>query len=108
MCILYNNYVNLFECVFDFHGMEFKFCSQIFHWWDVCCGSCTCSLDHEWGYIPSSCCDVVDERLVICSFPIKGFCNKPIIIVYKFYKLYGELWCRDFWQEVVIWMAYDT
>ena len=30
MCILYGNYVDLFECFFNFHGRQFRFVSNFF------------------------------------------------------------------------------
>jgi hypothetical protein len=44
----------------------------------------------KWGYVSSTCCDVIDEQLIFCSFPINGLCNKFSIAICKFYKLYGE------------------
>ena len=55
-----------------------------------------------WGYVPSPCCDVLDERLIFCGFPIEGFCN---ITICKIYELYGEFWCMDFWQGMVVRVA---
>ena len=56
----------------------------------MCGGSCACDWYHEWGYIPSPCYDVIDERLVFCGFPIKDFCGKFVITICKFYELYGD------------------
>ena len=57
-----------------------------------CSCSCSCNQDYEWGYIPSTCCDIVNEWLIICSFSFKGFCSKSIVAICKICELYCELW----------------
>ena len=42
------------------------------------------------------------------GFPIKGLCTRFVITICKFYKLYGELWCKGLWWRVIIQMANDA
>ena len=59
-------------------GRFFSSC-RIFHWWDVCNGSCACNQDHECVFFSYSCCDDVNECLVIVVFLSRIFmANLPL------------------------------
>lgn len=107
MCILYGKCTDLFECIFDFHGREFKCCFQFFHWrdWMV---AFVLAIKTMSG--------ATFHNLFWCSwwatsifyFSYKGFYCKYIIGVCKFSKLYDEFYCRGLWWRMVIQVAYDA
>ena len=55
------------------------------------------------GYI-----DIVDEQLIFCDFSLKSLCSKYVVTICKFYKLYGDFWCRGFGWRVIIWVTYGA
>ena len=85
VCILCGNRVDLFTCIFYFCDGKFYFNFQI-----LIDGMCRMVLMHTTKTMSGATfhhlkyCDVIDEWLIFCNFPIKNLCKESIITQSKF------------------------
>lgn len=81
VCILYGDCVNLFgfTLIFVIRVLVLFLNFSMMVWWLL-----HLQLRHKWGYVPSSCCDDIDERLIFGYFIVEGYYGESIITIYKF------------------------